>query len=52
MLGVVQAGVFAAVFEGRIGKVLTGPSGTGGEQGCVEKGSLVVQSHAATVHKI
>lgn len=52
MLGVVQTGVFAAVFEGRIRKVIAGPSGTGGQQGRVEKGSLVVQSHAATIHKI
>lgn len=52
MLGVIQAGVFAAVFERRIREVLTGPSWTGGEQRCVEKGCLVVQSHAAAVHKI
>lgn len=52
MLRVVQAGVFAAVFEGRIGEVLAGSSRTGGEQGGVEKGSLVVQSHAATIHKV
>lgn len=42
MLRVIQASVFAAVFERRVGKVLAGPSGTGREQGRVEKGSLVV----------
>lgn len=42
MLRVIQAGVFAAMFEGGVRKVLAGSSGTGGEQGGVEEGSLVV----------
>lgn len=52
MLRVVHAGVFAAVFERRVQEVLTGSSGAGGEQGCVEEGCLVVQSHAASVHQV
>lgn len=52
LLRVVQAGVFTAVLEGGVGEVLAGSSGAGGEQGGVEEGSLVVQSHAATVHQV
>lgn len=52
MLRVVQASVFTAVLKGRVGKVLTGPSGAGREQGGVEEGSLVVQSHATAVHQV
>lgn len=42
LIRVVQAGVFAAVFEGRVEEVLTGSPGAGGEQGGVEQGRLVV----------
>lgn len=53
LLRVVQGGVFAAaVFEGGVGQVLAGQSGAGGEQGGIEEGSLVVQSHAASVHQL
>lgn len=52
MFRVVHAGVFAAVFEGRVGEVLAGTPGAGGEQGRVEERSLVVQSHAAAVHQV
>lgn len=52
MFRVVHAGVFAAMLEGRVGEVLAGSSGAGGEQGGVEEGSLVVQSHAAAVHYV
>lgn len=51
-LRVVHAGVFASVFEGRVGEVVAGSSGAGGQQGGVEEGRLVVQSHAASVHKV
>lgn len=52
LLRVVQAGVFAALFEGGVRQVLTSHSRAGGEQGGVEEGSLVVKSHAATVHEV
>lgn len=52
LLRVIHAGVFATVFEGRVWEVLAGTPGAGGEQGGVEEGSLVVQSHAASVHQV
>lgn len=51
-LRVVQAGVFAAVFEGRVGQVFAGYSGAGGEQGGVEKRRFIVQSHTPAVAHI
>lgn len=52
LIWVVQACVFAAVFEGRVQEVFAGSPGAGGQQGGVEKRRLVVQCHATTVHDV
>lgn len=49
---VLQADIFPAVFYGRVVEVIMADAGAGGEEGCVEEGRLVVESHSTAVHQV